>query len=71
MEWVSLIISIFALLLSALIFIKYDKKIKEQNIIINQYRLQQIEEEKQKKQKCKNFRLYRKRKYKRSKTCNY
>lgn len=53
MEWVSLIISIFALLLSALIFIKYDKKIKEQNIIINQYRLQQIEEEKQKNKSAK------------------
>jgi len=46
MEWVSLAISIGALLISVINFIRYDKKIKAQNLIINQYQIQQIEEKK-------------------------
>lgn len=51
MELVSLIISICSLLLSLITFIVYDKKIKKQNLILNQYQIQNIEEEKLKK-KC-------------------
>lgn len=46
MEWVSLIVSICALLISAICFIRYDRKIKKQQLIINQYIIQEKEEEK-------------------------
>lgn len=46
MDCVSLIVSICALIISAISFIRYDKKIKEQNLAINQYKMQQIEESK-------------------------
>lgn len=42
MEWVSLAISIGALLISVINFIRYDKKIKAQNLIINQYLLAEL-----------------------------
>lgn len=46
MECVSLIVSILALLISAICFIRYDRKIKKQQLIINQYIIQEKEEEK-------------------------
>lgn len=46
MEYISLIVSICALAISAISFIRYDRKIKKQNWLINQYQIQQIEEKK-------------------------
>lgn len=46
MEYVSLIVSICALLIAAISFIRYDRKIKKQNLIINQYIIQEKEEKK-------------------------
>lgn len=46
MEYISLIVSICALAISAISFIRYDRKIKKQNCLINQYQIQQIEEKK-------------------------
>lgn len=54
MEWASLIISIISLLISGIIFFRYDKKIKKQDLILNQYKIQKIEEERIKK-KCANI----------------
>lgn len=51
MELASLIISICALLLSAFTFVIYDRKIKKQNLILNQYQILKIDEENLKK-KC-------------------
>lgn len=45
MELASLIISICALLLSAFTFVIYDRKIKKQNLILNQYQILKIDEE--------------------------
>lgn len=44
MECVSLIVSICALLIAAISFIRYDRKIKKQDLIINQYIIQEKEE---------------------------
>lgn len=49
MELASLIISICALLLSAFTVIIYDRKIKKQNLILNQYQILKIDEENLKK----------------------
>lgn len=45
MELASLIISICALFLSAFTFVIYDRKIKKQNLILNQYQILKIDEE--------------------------
>lgn len=54
MEWASLIISIISLLISGISFFRYDRKIKKQNLILNQYQIQEIEKERIKK-KCANI----------------
>lgn len=53
MELASLIISICALLLSAFTFVIYDRKIKKQNLILNQYQILKIDEENLKKKYAK------------------
>lgn len=42
----SFIISLTTLIISLINFIRYDRKIKKQNCLINQYQIQQIEEKK-------------------------
>lgn len=46
MEYISLFVSICSLAIPAISFFLYDRKIKKQNCLINQYQIQQIEEKK-------------------------